>query len=70
MSALDELAEFLPNFEVRSFISGAAYAVAIMGEVVLTIYILPLLIRSIKSLIEKIIFSIRNRNSPPSGENK
>ena len=70
MSALDDLVEILPNFDVGSFISGAAYAVAIMGEVVLTIYILPLLIRSIKSLIEKTFFYIRNRKSPRSGENK
>lgn len=70
MSVFEEIIQYTPNFDLRSFISGVAYATAAVVYIVGILYILPLSIRFLKGLIEKIIFSIRKRNSPPSGDDK
>ena len=58
------------NFDLDSFIFGASFTLVTLGKVLFFIYVIPLIIRFLKWLIVKIIFSIRNRNSPPSGEDK
>lgn len=69
MFALTEIVESIPNFDLLSFLFGLSYAVVVVANIVTCVYLVPLGIRFVKWFIEKIIF-IRNRNSPPSGEDE
>lgn len=60
----------ISNFDLNSFVYGVGFTLVTLGELLFFIYVIPLFIRFLKWLIVKIIFFIRNRNSPPNGEDK
>lgn len=70
MDIFTRVNEILPNFDLMSFCFGISYSAVIVSGLVYSIYIVPLIFRFLKWLIEKIIFYISKRNSPPSGEDK
>lgn len=70
LDSFTSIYDLIPNFDLESFGFGISCSLVIATAIVFQIYILPLILRNIKSLIEKYFSSISKRNSPRGGEDK